>query len=154
MNRRGPGKGRELEPPLSRVSWLVVRSISTAYPQDRFSGCVSVHMGLLRTRSQARKTRHKPRFTERSVHVAVRSRWRTTFDSLDPSNMISTTSGDTTMGDDEKRSGTDRRAAKERRSGTDTRSEEEKRLVGERRSQNDRRSDQDRRAERGDKSKD
>ncbi len=46
------------------------------------------------------------------------------------------------MGDDEKRSGTDRRANKERRSGTDTRSEEEKRLTGERRSQNDRRSDQ------------
>jgi hypothetical protein len=57
------------------------------------------------------------------------------------------------MGDDEKRSGTDRRATKERRSGADTRSEEEKRLIGERRSQSDRRSDQDRRAEHGDKSK-
>jgi hypothetical protein len=32
---------------------LVVRSISTAYPQGRLSGCVSVHMVLLRTRSQA-----------------------------------------------------------------------------------------------------
>jgi hypothetical protein len=31
---------------------LVVRSISTAYPQGRFSGCVSVHMDLLRNRSQ------------------------------------------------------------------------------------------------------
>jgi hypothetical protein len=35
------------------------------------------------------------------------------------------------MGDDEKRSGADRRATKERRSGTDTRSEEEKKLIGE-----------------------
>jgi len=37
------------------------------------------------------------------------------------------------MGDDEKRTGTDRRATNERRSGTDTRSEEEKRFIGERR---------------------
>jgi hypothetical protein len=58
------------------------------------------------------------------------------------------------MGDEEKRSGSDRRATKERRSGTDTRSEEEKRLIGERRSQSDRRSGQDRRAERGNNSKD
>jgi hypothetical protein len=35
----------------------VIRSKSTAYPQGRFSACVSVHMGLLRNRSQAQKTR-------------------------------------------------------------------------------------------------
>src|ERR1700722_16252016 len=34
---------------------LVFRRISTAYPQGRFSGCVSVYMGLLRNRSQAQK---------------------------------------------------------------------------------------------------
>ena len=32
-----------------------VRSISTTYPQGRFLGCVSVHMGLLRNRSQRRE---------------------------------------------------------------------------------------------------
>jgi hypothetical protein len=36
---------------------LVVRSISTAYPQGRFSGCSSVHMILLRNRPQTRKSR-------------------------------------------------------------------------------------------------
>jgi hypothetical protein len=34
---------------------LVFRSLSTAYPQGRFSGCVSVYMGLLSNRSQAQK---------------------------------------------------------------------------------------------------
>jgi hypothetical protein len=50
-------KGADLSPRLflSNVSWLVVRSISTAYPQGRFLGCVSVHMGLLRNRSQGRE---------------------------------------------------------------------------------------------------
>jgi hypothetical protein len=40
---------------LSNVSRLVVRSISTAYPQQQFSECVSVDMGLLRNRSQGAK---------------------------------------------------------------------------------------------------
>jgi hypothetical protein len=35
----------------------VIRSISTAYPQGRFPGCVSVRMDLLRNRSQARNIR-------------------------------------------------------------------------------------------------
>ena len=33
----------------------VIRSISTAHPQCRFLGCVSVHMGLLRNRTGAEK---------------------------------------------------------------------------------------------------
>lgn len=52
---------------------------------------------------------------------------------------------ETTMGNDEKRSGEDRRAKKERRSGADTRSAAEKQLTGERRSGLDRRPGQDRR---------
>jgi hypothetical protein len=44
-------------PFLSHVPWLVVSSISTASPQGRFSGFVSVHTSLLRNRPQAEKTR-------------------------------------------------------------------------------------------------
>src|ERR1700722_13303789 len=58
---------------------------------------------------------------------------------------------ETTMGNDEKRSGEGRRTTKERRSGIDTRSENDKHLIGERRSGADRRSNTDRRAEPGDK---
>jgi hypothetical protein len=54
------------------------------------------------------------------------------------------------MGDNGKRSGTDRRTT-ERRSGIDTRPEEEKRLIGERRSGADKRSNPDRRVGHGDK---
>jgi hypothetical protein len=61
----------------------VIRSISTDYPQGRFSGCVSVCMGLLRNRSQTRRTRRSAPtnqpfrvFDEISRHVCRREvRW-------------------------------------------------------------------------------
>jgi hypothetical protein len=58
MDGRSTSFAGQLRPGRSIPSaGIVFRSISTAYPQGRFSGCVSVHMGLLRNRSQAQKTR-------------------------------------------------------------------------------------------------